>query len=239
MRDALTALDGRFDIHEHPVPVGAGTIVLEKPVNRDVLISAEDFARDERLPYWADLWPAATALANVIAAPPAGLGWKPPATGRAPRALEIGCGLGLVTVAAMQAGWEVTATDYYDDALLFAARNAWTATGREPALRMVDWRALPDDLGTFDLVLAADVLYEKAHAGLVAEMALRALAPGGVMLLADQGRKALKSFLSKTRAGGLVHRVVHTAPTPAKADAPENSSLAPIDIYELRHEATR
>lgn len=234
MRDALAALDARFDVAEHTVQLAGHTVVLEKPRNRDKLISEEDYARDERLPYWADLWPAATALANVIAAPPPGLEW-PHAAGARPRTLELGCGLGLVTVAAIRAGLDVTATDYYEDALHFTARNALTNTGVEPTLRMVDWRTLPDDLGTYDVVLAADVLYERPHAALVAATVLRTLAPGGRMLLADQGRTALKAFLKKTTAGGLTHRTVHVAPTPAPADAPENSCLAPIGIYELRH----
>jgi predicted nicotinamide N-methyase len=228
---------------EHPVLIGDRTVVLEKPRNSDDLISEADYARDERLPYWADLWPASAVLANLLVeeaaasapargGPAAGL---PGATRARPRALELGCGLGLVTVGAILAGYDVTATDYYEDALLFAARNAMRATGVEPALRLVDWRALPDDLGRFALVLAADVLYERPHAELVADMLARTLAPEGRMLLADQGRLGLASFLEGARARGFTHRAVHTAPPPEPAEAPENSRLAPITVYELRH----
>src|SRR5690606_8354917 len=84
--------------------------------------------------------------------------------------LELGCGLGLVTVSAMLAGYDVLATDYYDDALLFAAENARRAVGRAPAVRMVNWRDLPDDLGTFERIVAADVLYENEYGPLVAEV---------------------------------------------------------------------
>lgn len=213
-------------ITEHPVVLGDRTIALEKPRNSDDLISEADYVRDERLPYWADLWPASAVLANVV------LGER---AGKGARALELGCGLGLVTVAAILAGFEVTATDYYEDALLFAARNAVRATGMEPALKMVDWRALPADLGRFDLLLAADVLYEPAHAALVAKVLEETIAPGGRMLLADQGRLGLASFLEGARARGFTHRSVATAPPPEPDEAPENSRLAPITVYELRH----
>lgn len=232
MREALAALERRFMLTEHPVLLGGRVVVLDKPRNSDDLISEADYARDERLPYWADLWPASTVLAEVVIAE----GEVPPRPdGGRPRALELGCGLGLGSIAAMLSGYDVTSTDYYEDALLFTARNAVRATGAEPALRMVDWRDLPTDLGTFDLVLGADVLYERAHAALVAETVQAALAPRGRMLLADQGRLGLASFLEEMRSRGFTHEALHTAPPPAPADAPENSRLAPITVYRLRH----
>ncbi|MFM8780678.1 MAG: methyltransferase domain-containing protein, partial [Gemmatimonadota bacterium] len=55
--------------------------------------------------------------------------------GPRPTALELGCGLGLVTLAAQRAGYAVTATDYYEDALRFAARNTWSARTTEAGQR--------------------------------------------------------------------------------------------------------
>ncbi len=223
---------------EQPVDLPAGRVVLEKPRSADDLISEADFAADERLPYWADLWPAAVVLAEyleqhpvdprVADAPRAATG-----PGARPRALELGCGLGLVTIAAMRAGYAVTATDYYEDATRFTARNALRATGEAPSVRMVDWRALPVDLGHHALVLAADVLYEKPYAPLVAEAIRRTLAPGGRALLADQGRVALASFLDEARLRGLASRVVHHERRPTVPAAPEGSAVHSISIYEL------
>lgn len=233
MPDALAALEHRFMLTDHPVLLGGRMVVLEKPRNSDDLINEADYVRDERLPYWADLWPASVTLAEVVTREADA---RPAATAdRRPRALELGCGLGLGTVAAMLAGYDVTATDYYEDALLFTARNAWRILGARPNVRMVDWREIPPDLGAFDLVLAADVLYEKQHAPLVAGLLAQALAPGGRMLLADQGRLGLSSFLEDARQRGFTHRAIHTAPPPDPSQAPENSRLAPITVYELRH----
>jgi predicted nicotinamide N-methyase len=135
----------------------------------------------------------------------------------------------------MRAGYDVLATDYYADSTLLTARNALRVTGREPALRMVDWRAFPDDLGTFDVVLAADVLYEKAYAPLVAEAIKRTLAPGGVAFVSDQGRVALSLFLEEAIARGLTPRIVHFETRPTNPPAPEGSQVHAITIYELRH----
>jgi predicted nicotinamide N-methyase len=182
----LRALDRRFVLAHVSVAVAGGEIHLETPRSADELINEIDFEHDERLPYWADVWPSSTALAGIVAA----------LDGKGRTALELGCGLGLVTIGALRAGFDVLATDYYEDALLFARRNGLSATGREPKTRHVDWRALPSDLGRFDLVLASDVLYEREYATLVAAAIVASLAPGGVALVADPGRIALLSFVT-------------------------------------------
>ena len=238
MRPELAALDRRFMLADMPVDLPMGRVVLEKPRNPDDLISEADFAEDDRLPYWADLWPAAIVLAEFLEQRALQEGAARKASGSeaaAERALELGCGLGLVTLAAMRAGYDVLATDYYADSTLLTARNALRVTGREPALRMVDWRAFPDDLGTFDVVLAADVLYEKAYAPLVAEAIKRTLAPDGRALVSDQGRVALGLFLEEAIARGLTPRIVHFETRPTNPPAPEGSQVHAITVYELRH----
>ena len=183
-------LERRFTTATETVRVGETDVTLLKPRNADDLISEADYVKDERLPYWADVWPSSRVLAEWIA--------DQPGTGRT--MLELGCGLGLVTLAAMRAGFAVTATDYYEDALLFTRANARRALGREPETRMVNWRALPADLGRYDLVVACDVLYEKPYADLVADAMVRALATGGEAVMADPGRIAIEEFLDACRA---------------------------------------
>ncbi len=229
----LAALDDQFVLATVDVTIGGTTLHLEKPRNADDLISEADFVRDERLPYWADLWPAAVVLAEHLLRERALLGVVP--DGARPCALGLGCGLGLVTLAAQRAGYTVTATDYYEDALRFAARNTLRHTGERPAARLVDWRALPDDLGTFDLVLAADVLYERPYAALVAEAIARALTPTGRALISDQGRVALADFLVEAQARGLSPQIVHRERRAVVPAAPDGSTPHHvITIYELR-----
>ena len=170
-------------------------VTLLSPANADDLISEDDYVKDERLPYWADLWPSARILCNEVAIMRlVGL-----------RVLELGCGLGAVAIGAAMAGAEVTATDYYDDALLFAQLNVARATGRTIATRMVDWTAMPADLGKFDVVLASDVLYEHRYAALVADAIAATLVRGGEAIVADPGRIALDEFLEECKDRGLVN----------------------------------
>lgn len=192
--DALDdALARRWSSAAERVTVGAETFTLFKPANADHLISEADYVLDERLPYWADLWPSSRILAAALLAE----------AGAGRTLLEMGCGLGLCTVAAMKAGFTVTATDYYDDALHVTRGNAARNLGREPETRLVNWREWPVDLGRFDVVIAADVLYEKEYATLVAECLVKALKPDGVAIVADPGRLALPAFREHLDVVGL------------------------------------
>ena len=212
------ALRRRFRTAESVVDTSAGRFTLLHPASPEELISEEDFEQDERLPYWADIWPSSTVLAGVVGT----------LDGRGARALELGCGLGLVAAAAARAGFAVTATDYYEDALLFARLNVWRAAEREIAVRHVDWRAFPRDLGRFDLVIASDVLYERPYGELVANAFAATLAPGGRGLVADPGRVAAGAFVEACRARGL--RAVRVAQHPWTSGEARQT----IDLYEIR-----
>ena len=162
------------------------TYRITHPVSADELIDEEDFDRDERLPYWAELWPSALALARHLT--------KRDLAGT--RAIELGCGVGLPTIVALARGAKVLATDHYEAALDFTAHNARANLNLEPGTALLDWRT-PDaeGLGTFDLVLAADVLYERKNAGALADLVPGLLAPGGEAVFADPRRDEAPVFL--------------------------------------------
>ena len=192
--EELADLRAGFDVIETTVTTGGRDFVLVQPRDYDDLINEADFVKDERLPYWADLWPASRVLADHVA--------RQKGNGRL--ALELGCGSGLVASALAHAGYKVTATDYYPEALRFTRVNAERNSGRRIRTRMVDWRDLPRDLGRYDVVVAADVLYEHTYGDLVADAITETLAPDGFALVADPGRLSLPAFLVAIEERGLV-----------------------------------
>jgi predicted nicotinamide N-methyase len=103
---------------------------------------------------------------------------------------ELGCGVGLPSVDALGRGAAVVATDHYEAALDFTSHNARTNLDREPETALLDWHA-PDTerFGTFDLLFAADVLYERRHALALADLIPELLEPGGEAVFADPRRK--------------------------------------------------
>jgi ETFB lysine methyltransferase len=192
--DELQAsIERRFRVTETRVEVGARTFAIRHPASAEELISEKDFARDERLPYWAEVWPSARVLAGRLL--------EENGAGRS--LIELGCGAGLVSAAAAVAGFDVVATDYYEDALRFARVNANRNAGRDVAIRLLDWRDIPRDAGPFDFVVASDVLYERAYGTLVAGALARLLADDGVALVADPGRVSRDDFLRSLEPLGL------------------------------------
>lgn len=225
--ELVDALEERFDTVTGDVDVGSHTFSILRPRNSDDLIREEDFVRDERLPYWADIWPSSTILAEHLVSR---AGKRRSSSTR--KGLELGCGVGIVTAAAMIAGYDMTATDYYTDALAFTRANAWIATGRSPVVRMIDWRSFPSEARGFDLILASDVLYEKEYARLLPAIFKRALAPGGMVVLADPGRIGVPEFEEECKEAGLVIRSKVTHPFEA------GEINQKIDLYEVADRAS-
>jgi len=154
----------RADLIEEVVGLDGRQISLLRPRDATELLDEEAFEqRDEFIPYWADLWPSAILLARTLA-------------GRAlrgARVLELGCGLGLPSLAAAAAGGRVLATDWAPEALDAVQVNAERNDLAVETL-VADWQA-PSELlerGPFDLVIAADVLYERRNVRPLTELLL-------------------------------------------------------------------
>jgi predicted nicotinamide N-methyase len=216
--DALVvALTRRFRTSIEDATVDEHTFSILKPANSDDLIREEDFVKDERLPYWADVWPSSIILAGKLLE----------LNGRGKTALELGCGVGLSTLAATSAGFDVLSTDYYEDALDVTRANVFRNLATIARTRLVDWRHFPEDLGTFDLVFASDVLYEKEYAELLPVLLRRLLVPGGIALIADPGRVAAPVFVEACATHGLAINRKETRPFEV------GEIKQRIDIYEI------
>jgi predicted nicotinamide N-methyase len=148
-------------------------------------------------PYWSVLWRSGVELAHELDAVEL----------RGLRVVELGCGLAIPSIAAARAGAEVLATDSDAEALELVERNA-RQNGVRVETAMVDWTR-PEELvgrGPFDLVLAADVLYERPSVAPLLSL-LPQLAPEA--WLADPGRPAAAAFLDEAdrRGWGVETRV--------------------------------
>lgn len=216
--DALVgALTRRFRTSIEDATVDEHTFSILRPANSDDLIREEDFVKDERLPYWADVWPSSIVLAGKLL----------DLEGRGKTALELGCGVGLSTLAATSAGFDVLSTDYYEDALDVTRANVFRNLGTIARTRLVDWRHLPQDLGTFDLVFASDVLYENEYAELLPVLLQGLLTASGIALIADPGRVAAPVFVEACARHGLAIREKETRPFEA------GEIKQKIDLYEI------
>jgi len=166
-----------------------------RPPSADELIDEAAFDEEEFLPYWAELWPSGLALARHISGREL----------RGSKVLELGCGLGLPSLAAAARGADVLATDWAEDAIELLRRNA-ERNGVFLRVARVRWsepelllRAAP-----WDIVLGADLLYEARNAEQLAELVPQL---GGEVVLAEPGRPYAKEFLERFRAESLGERI--------------------------------
>ena len=174
-----------MDLVEEVVPLADRELAVLRPRNSEALLDEHAFEQDEFMPYWAELWPSGVALARAIA-------------GRALKGapvLELGCGLGLPSLAAARAGGRVLAVDWSPAAIDLLRRNAERNDVSLEA-EVVSWNDPAPVLARapFGLVLAAVVLYEQRNVSVLAGLLPRL---GGEVLLADPGRPLLRGFLDE------------------------------------------
>jgi predicted nicotinamide N-methyase len=180
------------DSVEERIALPVGEVALARPRDAEALIDEDDFDHEEFLPYWAELWASGVALAHDMA-------------GRALRGasvLELGCGLGLPSIAAALAGGRVLATDWSPDAVRATAANAALNDVRLETMQ-VAWAA-PDALverAPWRYVIASDVLYEPRNVEQLLDLLPRLVDKSGRVLIADPGRRPAEDFLERARAG--------------------------------------
>ena len=190
----------------HTIELPSGELRLLQPAEAAEIPDDHQVEWAPLAPYWSVLWRSGVAMARELDREDL----------RGLRVVELGCGLGVPSIAAARGGAEVIATDGDIDALGLVGRNA-EANGVEVETAALDW-ADPDELverGPFDLVLASDVLYERPGVAQLLELLPR-LAP--VAWVADPGRPAADAFFEQaskrwsieTRIRGVVqvHRIL-------------------------------
>jgi predicted nicotinamide N-methyase len=193
------------DAVQETVRVGGLALQLVRPRDPEDLIDEQAFAEDEFLPYWAELWPSALALADAVGRAGGGLAGQ--------RVIELGCGLGLPSLAAAAAGARrVVATDWSAEAVHSVDSNA---RRNRLAIETAVWRWTDDPAalgGPFDLVLAADVLYERRNGPWVLSALAGLLAVDGEAWIAEPGRSTAEPFLAAAAERYAIDRLVHSGP---------------------------
>jgi predicted nicotinamide N-methyase len=170
------------ELVEETVRAGALTLEILRPPDPAALIDVERFKEEEYMPYWAELWVSGVRLAAAVA--------DRDVDGLA--VLELGCGLGVPSIAAALGGANVLAVDWAQEALDVTQQNAKRNGASVETLR-ADW-SKPESLlarAPFDLVLCADVLYETRNVDALLELLPKLTAE---VLLGEPGRSTAGRF---------------------------------------------
>lgn len=190
---------GRLRTDQVHLPGSWSSVPVTYPADTDRLLDQAGDDEEQNLPYWSELWPSGIALAAAIE--------QHPQRVRGLDVLELGCGVGVTAAMAVREGANLTVTDYAAEALVLTRMTSLRLTGREPhrAHRM-NWRnpgfgnAL--DQTAFDVVLGADLLYERRDIGPLVAAVETLVKPGGALWLAEPGRTPARMFLDRLEQRG-------------------------------------
>ena len=174
---------------------GDRTLKLTVPDRPDALLEDPEVlaanGRDDYMPYWAYLWPAAIHMSKAVMK----ADWP---TGT--RVLELGCGVGLVGVAARANGCRVVMTDYDAKSVVVAQHNARLNGFDDVEARELDWRVPPKE--TYPVILGCDLLYEQRNLLPILDLLEVMLEPGGICWMGDGGRNVSHQFWYLARERG-------------------------------------
>ena len=195
LRRLQKALEASYDTAREQLAFEGLTVQLLRVAEVDRLIDRLpriQFRPAERLPYWAELWSSAIALAQYL--------WRETDV-QGLEVLELGCGLGLPGIVASRKGAAVTLTDYEADALAFARYNALRNGCEQVSIRHLDWHRPTLDK-TYPLIIASDVLYERVNFQPLVRLLQTTLAPRGTLVLAEPDRPVATHFFRLLRDQG-------------------------------------
>ena len=135
-------------------------------------------------PLWAKIWQASWVLAGYLAEMPVQADKN---------ILEIGSGVGLVSIAAAAFGHNITMTESNRDALRFARANAFINGCPQLPILELDWNR-PHLPCLFDYIVASEVTYKKQDLQPLVRLFKSCLKPDGEVILAGEMRRVSKDF---------------------------------------------
>ncbi len=156
------------------------SILLPKYLYR--FLNPHDILHD--FPLWAKIWRASWVLSSYLAD-------VAPDTNK--QILEIGGGLGLVSIVATTFGHQITLSEYHPEALNFARANACHNNCSDLPIIQLDWFH-PQLKTKFDQIVGSEITYKKTHLDALLKLFKSHLKPDGEILLSWEIRKSTQDL---------------------------------------------
>lgn len=145
-------------------------------------INPHDVLHD--FPLWAKIWPASWVLSTYLADMPVDANRQ---------FLEIGAGVGLVSIVAATFGHRITLSEYNPDALNFARANAHCNNCLDLPIIPLDWQR-PRLKARYDFIVGSEIAYKKAYLDPLLQLFKSHLKPDGEIILAWEIRKSSQNL---------------------------------------------
>ena len=179
---SLESFYKEYETETTEVVVNGRKFQILQPKFLDGFINTHDVFHE--FPLWAKIWQASWVLADYLAGMPV----------KAKKEfLELGAGIGLVSIAAAAFGHRITMSEHNHDALQFARANALINECPRLPIVDLDWNR-PQSPGRFDCIVASEVTYKKEDCQLLVKLLKAFLKPDGEVILAGEMRKSSMDF---------------------------------------------
>jgi len=190
LNQLLEEVNKKYKTYFEPIKIGNKELYFLQIANMKEYIEkfVEIGGKIESL-YWAKIWESSVILAYLLSKK-----LQNP-IGQKKTCLEIGAGVGVAGLFASAFGYEVTITDINKEALLFSKISA-LKNGLDVKIKKVDFTK--DDLNKqYDIILASEVLYNKATYFPLVEFFKRHIKPDGVIYMTQNPKMNAESFKKK------------------------------------------
>ncbi len=138
-------------------------------------------------PLFGVIWPSSVVLAQFVA------GFDTAEK----RVLEVGCGIALPSLLLSSKRVDISATDHHPETGKFLKRNTDLNDNTRIPYERIDWAHVNSQLGTFDLIIGSDLLYEDQHINLLANFVNNHANPQCEVILVDPGRGRKSKMVTK------------------------------------------
>ncbi len=179
-----------------------GSVDIHIRMLRDTLQYLDDSGAAEKLgissaawPMFGVIWPSGEVLAHHM------LDYN--VEGK--HILEIGCGIGLASLVLNHRLADITATDHHPETEQFLIDNVNLNNGRKLPFVRTGWCDLKSTLGTFDLIIGSDLLYESDHALQLSQFIDQHAKSHCEVIIVDPGRGNHANFSKKMVMMGYSH----------------------------------
>ncbi len=213
-----------YQTHKEKLSIAGVEVELLRIINIDELYAhlvskgeQDDDVKDERIPYWADLWVSAVGLSEHLV--------KTKIISEKTTVHEMGCGLGLPGIIAGKLGAKVLFSDYLDEALDFAKQNWKLNCISTASFHKMDWRN-PDPTLAVDLLLASDIAYEKRSFEFLPAAFKTLTKRGGKIIVSEPNRLYAQEFFDSLSVQGFsVKKYIY--------EVTLNHQQSRINVFEL------
>jgi predicted nicotinamide N-methyase len=121
------------------------------------------------------------------------------------RILEVGCGMALSSLLLNSRCADITATDYHPEAGAYLVQNTSLNNGAKIPYLRTRWEDSMLGLGKFDVIIGADLLYERNHINLLSVFIDRHANASCEIIIVDPGRGNHSAFSKKMVLLGYSH----------------------------------